>query len=617
MSEKYSLIEKTIEYNTNDEVTSAKPGTLVAGSQNVLIDGKEGTAFIRGGYFRLGAANPALTPVRNAVTWQTSKGNERPMRMYDDELEVYLGTEDGVVIGAWKRVAQSWSTTAKMRFATWFDDTENIDLLLFVQGDANIYEWNGAVSVIASITTNTITKTGSNTFAQNRFYTTRNKTIVNTRTGTTYTYTGGEGTLTLTGVSPDPTGDVVAGDVLVQQVVTNSNKPVASHTNTHIFGFQNQIYIGSSDDEQILISKNTDFTSYSYSAPRVSGEGGLLTLTDPCRGFGNLAGIAITFCGESSAFKSVYTEITVGTSLTESLTALPLKIGIKQGALNQETIVPIGDSLAYLSNEPALRIVETVNGFEEPQLKSLSYPIKPDFDNEDFTDSFATWDKNRYYLSSSVNSRLYILEYTQDADGSIRRYWHPPQILPIGALSTINDLLHFHSNSIPESYELFNGLSDNAYSGMDPVNKIPIFAVARYSYQTFGKRGNLKTFDEFLVEGNISPQTDDLSLILNYDFDGSTQQVEKIIDGTDEDILRSVVIVNSLGTNSLGTNPLGGSLDMPDDSRRFKVIFEIAKEDFEELQPIFSTNSVDRYWEIVGFGPNVALSNKKNVKIKK
>ncbi|GAH38854.1 unnamed protein product, partial [marine sediment metagenome] len=98
----------------------------------------------RGGYTRLGAANSSLTPVRSAKTWDNSTGGELPMRMYDDELEVYIGTVDAVTKNAWYRVKASLSTTEIIRFATWWNDAEALDVLLFIQGDDNVYEWSGA-----------------------------------------------------------------------------------------------------------------------------------------------------------------------------------------------------------------------------------------------------------------------------------------------------------------------------------------------------------------------------------------------------------------------------------------------------------------------------------------
>lgn len=614
--EKYLLREKIKGYVTNIDPSDKDAELyLVSGSQNILIDPRFSKFGSRGGYSRLGAENTALTPIRQEKVWHDSKGNEWPIRFYDDEMEVYLEDIGGQTIDAWTRIISGLSTTAIPRLTTWWDTTENIDLLLFVQGDDNIYEWNGAVATVSSITSTTITKKGTNTFAQDRFYTTRNKTVVCVRTGTEYTYTGGESTTTLTGIA-DTTG-LVAGDILIQKIVTNTDKPVANRNNHYIYEFENQIYVGSNEDNEVLISKNTDFTSYAFSTPRLSGEGGLVSLDGITKGLSTLSRKPIIFSGMDSIFTVDFQQITVSTTLAETIAVRKLKSGVNQGAFNQETIVGIGDAIIYLDNNKALRMLETIDTADQPQLKSLSNPIKPDFDAEDWTNACANWHKNRYYLSAPASSKLYILDYIETADGRLNRFWQPPQILPIRCLSVISGSLYGHSNAVPETYLLFNGTADGVYDGIAIADKLPINAIAKLAYRTYGQRANLKNHDEFYVEGRISASTDDLTLTLRYDFGGFTQETIYEINGTDPTILLESLEATSLGQQPLGTQPLGGSVQEPPTLARFRVDFEMAKEDYNEIQEIYQSNGVDQVWEILSAGGNVKISPRKNTTNKK
>lgn len=462
-----------------------------------------------------------------------------------------------------------------------------------------------------------ITKAGTSTWAQNRFYTTRDRNLKCVRTGTAYIYSGDASGLVLP--VTDSSG-LVVGDILVQEILTSVNTFDSARNLDTIFQFQNQMFFGSDDDEEVAISKNTDYNSFSFSAPRVAGEGGLLTLTDPVRGFGQIGDDAIIFCGPSAAFKTVYKEVAVGTTLTESLTALPIKaIGAQQGALNQEVIVQVGNALAYLSNEVALRMLDSTEIGGELQLHTLSNPIKPDFDAETWDDAAGIWYKNALHYTAPATSHTYILEYVEDANGRLRRFWQPPQILPIQCWAIINDVLHGHSNSVPETYVMFDGLSDYIAAGTigDPDSKVPIPCDAFYAYRTYGKRGVLKAFDEYFVEGEINAATNDLDMSLNYDYGGQLQTIQKVIDGTDEEILQGILGHNSLAQASLGSEPLAGLLQAPADARKFNVTFEIARDDFMMLQPVFQTNEIDRYWSILAQGPNVMLSPRKNIPIKR
>ena len=104
---------------------------------------------------------------------------------------------------------------------------------------------------------------------------------------------------------------------------------------------------------------------------------------------------------------------------------------------------------------------------------------------------------------------------------------------------------------------------------------------------------------------------------LNYDFNGNVQLVQNTIDGSDEDIIIGSPISASLGQNPLAQKSLASALSTPENSKKFRVIFEIAKENFTELQATFETNELDRYWAIIAHGGNIELSKRKNINIRK
>lgn len=620
----FSLAEETYGYQTSTDVSNTDFRFLVGGSKNVLIDFQKKVKS-RSGYTRFGAANTALTEVRNAWTWNTSTGQKWPMRFYDDELEVYIESIDSTAVNAWTRVKNSLSTTEQLRSCIlkggnggWYDSTEKIDLCLMVNGDANIYEWSGGVAVVDSVGANSVTKKGSNTFAQNRFYTARNMTFFVVRTGTEYTYTGGAGTTTVTGIA-DTTG-IQAGDVLIQKVVTNSNEPAASRTNHYIYNFENQIIIGSEDDNLIYGSKNSDFKDFAFSSPRLSGEGFLLTLDNPTRGITSLGSNLLIGAGKSVIFRVQFEQVAVGASLAESAKIKRLDVGVNQGFLNQESIVSVGNTIFFLTNEVALRTIEDPNNLVGINPKTLSNSIKPDFDAEDWDNAVGMWYKNMLIFTAPDSSRMYMLNFVEDADGKLFRFWNPPQVLPVRPMTLIEvdgvEQLYGHSNAVPETYLLFDGASDGQYTDMPTEDKLPIECRAIYAYNDYKKKGVLKTFDEYYVDGEISSSTYELNLILRYDFDGVTQEITKTIDGSNEDILEGSVGFNSLAQQSLAVNPLGGLLNPPEDARKFRVTFEIAKEDFFEIQAEFYTNDVDKYWAILTHGANVELSRRKPVNIK-
>lgn len=707
MAERFATVDETLGYQTSTDPTNTPPQYLVAGSKNVLID-QQKKVKSRAGYTLFGAANAALTPVKpQAPTWNSSSGVDYPMRPYAAVLEAYLGTVDGVAVNAYTQIKSGLSTTAPLRFGAWYDATEIQDVLLWVAGDANQYDWSGGVAIAASsstatgiistlasaptaggtgytvgdiltittgggnatatvltlggsnavatvsilargtgystgtgqatsggtgtgatlnitaVATGSITKAGTTTFAQNRFYTARNLNVVNVRTGTVYAYTAGTDGLSLLGTGAST--DIIAGDILIQQVVTQTNSPLAGHTNDTLFVFNNQAYIGSQGDDLGYISKNTSYHDFTYSTPRLTGEGGLLTLDAPINGFGAVGNNIVAFAGRSSMFAAAYQQITVdqGSSspaiIAETLNVKKLNTGVDQSAQSQELIKPIGNELAYISFEPALRIIKNPSDIEGIDPQTYSNPIQPDFDGIDWTGGALEWFKNAIYITAPTVSRLYILEFQQDANGKTDRFWQAPQILPLGALSIITDALYGHSNAVPETYALFSGGADRDFTGIAIADRIPFKALALFALsdqyfiprkaRVFSNRSSLKNFDQYYSEGEISAGTK-LALRLLYDFGGATQIIQKIIDGEDGGIVVEDNNLSSLGQSNFGTQPLGGSSVEPSNKLRYKVVFDIPREDYYQLQEEYSTEQVDAYFGVISRGPNSQLSSR-------
>jgi len=608
MPAKFQLIKNFLGYVTKPDETNTSEKVLVNGSQNVLISDEE-KVVTRNGYELLGASNSSLNPIESTFDWNASSGGAINLRSFDDELEIYTTALD-----AWVRLEDGFSNV-DFEFTTWWSSTEGIDLLLFVNGSSSILEWSGGITTFASSTSNTLTKEGSTTWGAERFLTagTRQVDIIDTSgVEVTFTYTGGEGTTTLTGVTPDPTSSTFAvGANVFQTVRTNTNTPSSGATNDVIGTLKNQVYVAANDEREISVSSNTDFTSYSFSSPRTTGEGALLTLDNKIINFKPLKQEMIIFAGNDDIYRTSFTLVD-STGIKELLRVEQVKTGAQQGAFNRDMIEQVSNAIVYLTNEQTLRIIEDAGDLKQLITRSLSNPIKPDFDAEDFTNGHIKFHRNRVHIAAPASDKVYILEFKENANGDITRFWQPPQILPIRRFAIIGGNIHGHSNSVPETYRLFRiGVyADNANS---------FKAKAVFSYRNFGDRVNLKSFDEYYSEGFISSNTD-LKLTLRYDFEGSSQELEQTISGVDDDILFGSTSDASLGVSSLGTVSLAGDIEesageTPLD--KFRVIGEFARSDFHELQVIYETDDIDRRWQLLSHGPAVTLAKSMPVSIKR
>lgn len=623
MVRNYATVEETLAYVTAENKANTNPRYLTAGSKNFRID-RQRKAVIRNGNKRLGAGSTVTTPPKNLKSWLTSTNQRWLMQNYDDEWEVWIDTLDGVDLNSWYRIKNGFNTVETMRWAfNFWKDSETLDLAIAVAGDANLYAWGGGVAVVSSATANTITKQGTNTFGQARFFANANLTVVNPRTGSEFTYTAGVGTLVLTGVAGvngATTAELVAGDVLIQKVVTSSNEPASSRNNHTIFIAENQILVGSSNDGVVFMTANDDYTDTTFSSPRVAGEGGLFTLGGPSRGMGKIGSQLILFAGDTDVYRVLFKEVAIGATLAEVLDTKKILTGSRQGCFSPDMIVQLGNSIMYLSCEPAWRYIQDPDSLSGLDPKTLSNPIKPDFDAETWTGGHAEWVKNAVYISAPTTGRQYILEFVEDADGKVRRFWQPPQVTSVGAQAEHNNKIYGGSNVVQEVHELFvaDTYSDMIAGGTygEPTDKVSIPARAAYAYNDFGQRMGLKTFDEYAVEGEIRENTIATQRVF-FDFGGATGTQVNLIDGSDNTILEETLLNSSLGQSSNGQSPLGGSLNAPDDAAAFAAIFEQVREDFRKIQTVFDVDQVDGYFAIISHGPNVELSKRRNITIKK
>lgn len=605
----HDLVHDFFGYRNKEEITILPEGYLITGSQNVVCT-PTGMVSVRNGYTLDGQSDSTVAGTNASFDWISHTGNERNLRAANGKLQFrYVATAGDSWNGNTFTASQVYWITLlsgltaaqeKFNFAVFWNTTALQQYLLMVNGQSQIQEWSGGVTTIASVTSNTITKTGTNTWTQEGFYTTGNIDI----NGTTYAYTGGAGTTTLTGVTPDPTiQNPSANSVTFQTVKTTLNSAMTSISSTlanDLIGIvKNQVYIGSFKNNSVYVSKTSDYTSYAFSATRAVGEGALLTLDSTPIAFVPQEDVMYISAGKDWWY-NVKFQLSADLT-TESLTIAPLKTSPLQAAISQSAITKAKNSVMFISNEPSLDDLGRIaDNLATPQSVNMSDPIKNDFFSYDFTGATCLYHKLFLYVAVPAEQLVLIYNFAQE-------WWEAPQILPISRFAIIGGVLYGHSSQSPETYKLFDGTSDNGN---------PIHAIAAFSYQNFGNRSGLKNFTEMYVEGYIAPNTD-LAVGVKYDFGGINGIQQFNVIGSDTSVLFSTITDGSFGKNPLGSNPLGSITDSPSNLSKFRVIFTTKKVNFYEYEVFFETNDIDFQWQILSFGPNISLSLDQNVSIKK
>lgn len=598
--EDYKLTVGCKGYVSLPDPTNTEDDFLVAGSQNMIIN-DQGKVETRAGYELFGVEDATLTPIKSENSWKNSTGGEIFLREIDGVLSFYSETSE-----AWETLLTGLSTTYPVRFSTVFYPTELIDLLLFVNHSSILYEWTGGqATYLSSSNSGSNTITINETIGTSRFYTNAGSIRVKDSGGTwrTFTVTGTSGSVFT--VTEDPTAFTFnVGALVIQAVKTNSNTPASGFTNDTIKTFQNQVIVGSHSSQRVYGSSNSNHTSYSFSSPRVAGEGFLVTLD------GSTVGLEIPGAKDTDSESKIIIfsqgdrayeitlEVSPGSTADRELPRVkPLPISGGQGAKSQELIAKVKKTLVWISNDNELLDLGSVQS-ETFDNKTLSNDIQPDFDSATFTNGDIKYSAGNIHITAPADGRMYIYNVNE-------KYWETPQILGMRKLSIYNNLLYGHSNSVAETYQLFTGLSDNGN---------PISFKAHFSYRNSGIREKLKNFNRFFTELYIQANTI-VQVELLFEWKGAKGITTYQLDGSQSDFLFIPSIDASLGVNPLGTNPLGATLQSGENTPKYRRFKPIKSTDHFEYQVRFEADGDDQAFQLLASGGNIKISKNSPAKI--
>lgn len=604
-------------YRNREDITNLPPDTLVVGSQNVLTD-VSGRVGIRRGYTEDDITTDAGTAygvgaVVSAFDWPrhtgdvvhvrsgglTSAGNNGTLQFrYTDTSSVAFGANAPV----WISLLTGLNSVSFNYSNFWDFSTELKDLLLMVNGTRNVYEWSGAVAQYASATINTLTISGTKTAGQLGFYSngTRGFTIVlDNGQHQKFTYSGGEGTMTLTGVAPDPTAfTITAGAPVFQTPRVTANGSLTGlpnadpWTNDLISNLKNQIYIGCKIQNSVYISKVNNYKDYSFTTPvRVVGEGARIDLDGPAVGLIPQEDQMYMTAGKDQWY---LTQFTLSSDLAkESLTVNRLKTVANQAAQSQSLITKIRDNVVFVSNEPIITSLGRVsNVVLTPQMTDLSHSIINDMTAYNFSGGCAFYWQNYLLVAVPAQGVVRIFNMTEPKN----TYWEAPQLLPFSCFSIIDGNLYGHSAQTLNSFKMFDGYNDDGHA---------ISAVAAFAFDSHKIRPTSKGFNMYFIEGYISSNST-LTLGLQYDLDGCATNTSFEISGQDTRIVCIGSDDNSLGKFGLGKQPLGGDLNQVNNNSlppKFRAIKTFSKVPYYEYQVSFSSEGIDNNWSIIAFGP--------------
>ncbi len=418
--------------------------------------------------------------------------------------------------------------------------------------------------------------------------------------GVDYTYTGGELTDTLTGLTSFPTATV--GDAVWQTPLTIKLPPSITSAfpsfAPDLIGVQlNQVIFASTKSMMVFGSSSSDYTNFTITGSRVPGGpfqkplGDFATCIIPIDNLSQSINSLMIGSGKDSFYKIFYQLSQDNT--TELVNMVRLKTATGSGLISKDAIVSIKNQTAYITREPSL---DTIANLEIPDAKDIpiSDSIKDDFDNYDFSHAHVRYFKRTIRIALPMNGVVLIYDM-------MRKIWQPPQTIPIGRFMIYNDGIYGHSSVTNETYKLDTGTDDNG---------IPIFQVARFAYNNGGIRDRIKNMTEHWSDGYITANGA-LTMTVSFGFLGINGKRIKQIYGGDKTITNPIK-ANPLGNSPFGNKPFGGNnvspiTGLPGTTAtflRFWCIDTFSRVDYNEHYVEYAMNTLGGQFAIVAHGSN-------------
>ena len=352
----------------NRDSESLLRGSMVVG-QNIFFNGDFLPA-IRSGSEILGTEAADSNEILRAWVYETRDGDVFELKQ-DASGTIWFwfhGTSTD-----WATLLTGLTADLACDFASIGISANATSHVYFNNGTDDFYRFSGANALVASATASAITKSGTSTWTAEGFYSTGTRDV--RIGGVSYAYTGGEGTTTLTGVTPDASA-LAAGALAVQapQVVSGLSARLSNVLMAHDGRLHTRLDTKRAIWEYSKLDNPEDFTTGSADSDGGAKE---IEFGGPITAFGKLNRVAIafkkrliktlTFQQFGSRLDSPYYQTLVSADDRSS----------SLGAVNNKAVCATPYGLAFVTPDKRLILLTGITSNNEPQYLVLSDPIQP------------------------------------------------------------------------------------------------------------------------------------------------------------------------------------------------------------------------------------------------
>lgn len=431
----------------------------------------------------------------------------------------------------------------------------------------------------------------------------------------TYVYSGGENGTILYGVTGDPSAEAT-GSSVVQTVQTATNTPASGFSSDWIKVLNNRAFVGSYSSRNVFLSSNTDFTNYSIPGTIIPGSPNLIILDQFSKGMGIRNGNAHIGSGTDSWFMVSFSNITVGSVLNEVMTVTKLPMAPLIAPLGHEFIETVSNNLIYLSQDQQLRTFGDFKNLFVPAYPSLSINLYTELFEENFTGGHVRGIGEFVYITAPASGKVYLHQSRQtvNMNGNIttEKIWHSPFIWNLTRIEDVNGTVYGFSNANPQMYQLWD--TNQWHDDSPSLENLPYTSILAMAYYNSRRQG-LIGFDKVFTEGYIGPGTP-LNLIINYDYQGSTNILQQIINSVAKPA-KFYIASNapSIGDDSIGDDPIGDGLNLFNDHQdsipKFRCINTPTVINVFEYQLNVISEALDSQWELLAIGTDAQISDQQ------
>lgn len=544
----------------NREDETQLQGAWVLG-QNVKFR-KSGLPSLREGSAVLGTEQSDTNEVRRAFTFETRNG---------DQFEVKI-LGNGTVKYWFQGVSTDWVTlqtglTADLEYgyAVIDETSDKTNSVFYGNGTDSWYRWTAAYAYVSSVTGTTVTITGSDNFDSTAVgFSATGSIMVN---GTSYTYSGGTGTTTMTGIA-DTTG-IVAGDLIVQAPITVTYTDSVSIKSSVMMPHDGRIHFRDDAKKNVwyytTLDNPDDITNLGTGTDGYANKKAVET-GGPITAFGKMNKTIL--CFKKRVIKMLdFTQSSTRIDVPFYRTLIPADDkGTTLGALNQKSTIATPYGTVFITPDKRLVLLTGITQNDEPQYLVLSDPIQPIFDAGDHRSSTAICVNNvlRYAFKSSPDASENDVELTGDM--TRQTFDRVGRILPIewdtpNVGRNINDytaiqdsngktVVHYHSSLNSNSYEVLEDDKTDGGGGF--------VATVRSWSEYFGQPELWKVSDLVCVVIKMKQNSSILTSFL-FDENGVTSIYEKTLLGTYTQYRYSAEAFNPFGANEFGSQKFGSN----------------------------------------------------------